>query len=67
MCYVILLVYTAHTHMHTPFIVLNIVLYDECTFKNKHFILLYAIVSFYLENLTHVPQGHPQNLGSHIN
>jgi len=38
MCYDILLVYTAYTHMHTPFIVLNIVSCDDYALKTKNFI-----------------------------
>jgi len=54
-------------HTHAPsFIVFNIVLHDDCTLKNKHFILLFDAITCYPENKTRIPEGHPQNLGSHI-
>jgi len=39
------------THAHT-FGFVNIVLYDDCTLRNKNFISLYDISSCYPENKT---------------
>ena len=58
---------TMHGYAYTHILVLlNIVLYDDCSVRNKNFISLYDIVSCYPENKTRVPQGRPQNLGSPI-